>query len=464
MRGLGHVEGLPIIAVLAVLVAIFMVAAPQVFLHWPIYRSFLTTVPPVLLLSLGLTLVIAAGEIDLSFPSVIAFSGYLMAMCLKDWELPWLAVPLALLGGALVGWTNGVLVAIVGVPAIIATLPRSSSGAGSRPGSRAASPTRSGPPTSTRSGTSSSATSAACRSRPSGRCAVAVVLWFVLNRHRFGEHLLFIGDNERVARVVGIQVEREKIKLFTLMGIFGGLAACLLTLENKNFFNTQGQGYLLTALAAVFIGGTSIFGGQGTIVGSVFGAFIITMIEAGLVATGIQGFWVRAVEGVVFLGAVIFHLVVEDRAAGSGGVAALRPAAPVVLGNRGSGREGMTLTRTLLAGVAAGVLAAGAAQAQSTKGPLGDGVTMYMQMGGNPGDGATWARQTGAADAAKAFGVKLIEQFSAWQPEKMLDQFREALAAKPTCIGIMGHPGNGAFEDLVKRRRPGSSSPTATRR
>ena len=143
--------------------------------------------------------------------------------------------------------------------------------------------------------------------------AVAVVLWFVLNRHRFGEHLLFIGDNERVARVVGIQVEREKIKLFTLMGVLGGLAACLLTLENKNFFNTQGQGYLLTALAAVFIGGTSIFGGQGTIVGSVFGAFIITMIEAGLVATGIQGFWVRAVEGVVFLGAVIFHLVVEDR-------------------------------------------------------------------------------------------------------------------------------------------------------
>jgi simple sugar transport system substrate-binding protein len=74
---------------------------------------------------------------------------------------------------------------------------------------------------------------------------------------------------------------------------------------------------------------------------------------------------------------------------------------------------------------------------------------MYMQMGGNPGDGATWARQTGAADAAKAFGVRLVEQFSAWQPEKMLDQFREALAAKPTCIGIMGHPGNGAFEDLV---------------
>ena len=95
----------------------------------------------------------------------------------------------------------------------------------------------------------------------------------------------------------------------------------------------------------------------------------------------------------------------------------------------------MTLTRTLLAGVAAGVLAAGAAQAQSTKGPLGDGVTMYMQMGGNPGDGATLARQTGAAAAAKALGVdKLNSQFSAWAPETMLAQFKEALAARPALL------------------------------
>jgi simple sugar transport system substrate-binding protein len=99
------------------------------------------------------------------------------------------------------------------------------------------------------------------------------------------------------------------------------------------------------------------------------------------------------------------------------------------------------------------VALAGSAQAQSTQGPLGEGMTMYMQMGGNPGDGATWARQTGAADAAKAFGVQLVEQFSAWQPEKMLDQFREAMAAKPTCIAIMGHPGNDAFSDLVAQAR-----------
>ena len=75
---------------------------------------------------------------------------------------------------------------------------------------------------------------------------------------------------------------------------------------------------------------------------------------------------------------------------------------------------------------------------------------MYMQMGGNPGDGATLARQTGAAQAAAAFGVDLKEQFSAWAPETMINQFKEAVAAKPTCIEIMGHPGSAAFDDLVK--------------
>jgi simple sugar transport system substrate-binding protein len=82
----------------------------------------------------------------------------------------------------------------------------------------------------------------------------------------------------------------------------------------------------------------------------------------------------------------------------------------------------------------------------------GKGVTIYMQMGGNPGDGPVLARQTGAAAAAKALGVdKLNEQFSQWAPEKMIEQFKEALAAKPTCIVIMGHPGSDAFHDLVKQ-------------
>jgi len=141
---------------------------------------------------------------------------------------------------------------------------------------------------------------------------LVIYLWFILNRHRFGEHVLFIGDSNEVSRVVGIDVEREKIKLFTLMGGLAALAAMFLTLENKNYFGNQGQGYLLTAIASVLIGGTSIFGGKATIIGTVFGCFIIGMLEAGLVASGLTGEWVRTVQGVVFLAAVIFYLYMEE--------------------------------------------------------------------------------------------------------------------------------------------------------
>jgi simple sugar transport system substrate-binding protein len=111
----------------------------------------------------------------------------------------------------------------------------------------------------------------------------------------------------------------------------------------------------------------------------------------------------------------------------------------------------MSSKTILLAGAAALAMIGGACAALADDAP-GKGVTIYMQMGGNAGDGATLARQTGAAAAATALGVdKLNAQFSAWAPETMIAQFKEALAAKPSCIVIMGHPGSDAFEPLVKQ-------------
>ena len=104
--------------------------------------------------------------------------------------------------------------------------------------------------------------------------------------------------------------------------------------------------------------------------------------------------------------------------------------------------------RRILLGTALAAFACGGAYAQGTQG-LGAGLTMYFQMGGNPGDGSTLPREIGAKDAAKAFGVKLISQYSSWLPENMISQFRQAVAAKPDCIEIMGHPGNEAFASLV---------------
>jgi simple sugar transport system substrate-binding protein len=110
----------------------------------------------------------------------------------------------------------------------------------------------------------------------------------------------------------------------------------------------------------------------------------------------------------------------------------------------------MRLAHFLLTGVAACAVTAFASFAMADE-PIGKGLVMYMQMGGTAGDGATLARQTGAAQAAAALGVDLKPQFSKWLPDTMISQFKEAVAAKPNCIEIMGHPGSTAFHDLVKQ-------------
>ncbi|HET6519157.1 MAG TPA: substrate-binding domain-containing protein [Geminicoccaceae bacterium] len=109
-----------------------------------------------------------------------------------------------------------------------------------------------------------------------------------------------------------------------------------------------------------------------------------------------------------------------------------------------------TTGRTLVAATAAALLAlaTGAASAPA-KGPTGRGMTIYMQMGGSPGAGSTLPRANGARDAARRLGAELIEQYAAWQPQRMVDQLREALAAGPDCIVVMGHPGAAALAEPV---------------
>jgi len=318
---LGRVEGLPIIVVFLALLALFMYTAPEVFLSPYIYTTFLSTLPPLVLLATGLTFVIGAGEIDLSFPAVISFSGYVFAVLFKEYQLAWLAVVAAVISGIVVGYVNGVIIARLGIPSFIATLATQFFWSGM------ATVLSGGRSYALRGAEESSVyvlLVGRIGSLPPVLSEVSVqalwtvmivtLMWFVLNRHRFGEHVLFIGDSNDVARVVGIDVAAEKIRLFVVMGALAAVAALFLTLENKNYFGNQGQGYLLTAIASVLIGGTSIFGGRATVIGSVVGCFIIGMIEAGLVASGMTGAWVRTVQGLVFLIAIVFYLFVDEPA------------------------------------------------------------------------------------------------------------------------------------------------------
>jgi simple sugar transport system permease protein len=310
---LGRLEGLPIAVVLVVMYVVFIFTAPTVFTGYRIYMSFFQTVPPMLVLALGLTFIITAGEIDLSFPAVVALSGFVFTWIFKNFHMPWLGFILALASGALVGYINGLLVARLRVPSIMATL--------------AAQFFWYGVTILVAGGLQiniEDVTTTTIHALFVGRLfgvfpvqalwalGLTVLLWFILNRHKFGEAIMFIGDNSEVARVMGINVNATRIQLFTVHGVIAAFAGLLLTLEINVFFPTQGQGMLLPVMAAVFIGGTSIAGGQAVLVGTFFGSYIIGSLEAGVVATGIGGYWVQLVEGLVMAASVILNVVLGE--------------------------------------------------------------------------------------------------------------------------------------------------------
>ena len=325
-----RIEGLPIAMVLALLYLAFILTSPEVFLKPRIYMSFLQTVSPPLILGLGLTFVIAAGEIDLSFPALVAFTGYIFTWCFREFSgsmdsslATLIALGAALVAGAMCGYINGAIVARIGVPAIMATLAAQffwygvtvllSDGLQSslstieentvhevltgriygvipNPGGRG----RIGIPT-----------------QALWALGLTILCWFILNRHKFGEAVMFVGDNADVARVMGINVEATRTQVFTLMGVFSGFAGVILTMEMRVFYPTQGQGMLLPVMAAVFIGGTSMAGGIGVIMGTFFGSYIIGSLEAGVVASGIGGFWTQLVQGLVMGASVIINTILE---------------------------------------------------------------------------------------------------------------------------------------------------------
>ncbi len=308
---LGRVEGLPVAFVLAALYVVFIFTAPRVFTGYRIYMSFFQTVPPMLVLGLGLTFIITAGEIDMSFPAVVALSGFVFTWVFQHLHAPLLGFVLALASGAVVGYINGILVARLKVPSIMATLATQFFWYGF---------------TVLIAGglqiDISSIRETTLHAIFVGRLfkvfpvqalwalGLTVFSWFLLNRHRFGEEIMFIGDNAEVARVMGINVESTRIKLFTMHGLFAAFAGLLLTMEINVFFPTQGEGMLLPVMAAVFIGGTSIAGGMGIMVGTFFGSYIIGSLEAGVVATGIGGYWVQLVEGLVMAASIVLNVII----------------------------------------------------------------------------------------------------------------------------------------------------------
>ena len=134
---------------------------------------------------------------------------------------------------------------------------------------------------------------------------VAIVIWFILAKTQFGQHIYAIGGNLQAAIRSGIPVESTLTRAYIIAALLGGIAGVLWSSRFTSGAANAGETSLLFSIAAVVIGGTSMFGGEGTIIGTVVGALIIATIQYGLVVLGMQPFWQYVAVGVVVIIAVI---------------------------------------------------------------------------------------------------------------------------------------------------------------
>ncbi|MEM5331103.1 ribose ABC transporter [Paraburkholderia sp. JHI2823] len=255
-----------------------------------------------MLLAIGQTFVIITAGIDLS----VGFVMGLAAVCAAQFTLlggssPWalgLSVPLTIAVSVIPGAINGTLVARYRVPAFIGTLGMYGIARGA--GFLAAG-----------SGMTVSVDNPGLQWLGSGWNPVIVtvillaVMHFILSRTRFGQYTYAVGGNEQSAARAGINVRRHKIVIYMLAAAFAAVGGIVYTARFSAGSATAGEPMLLNSIAAVVIGGASLFGGTGNLIGTLIGALIIAVIEFGLVFINVDAFWQFIAVGVVIIVSVL---------------------------------------------------------------------------------------------------------------------------------------------------------------
>jgi ribose transport system permease protein len=265
-----------------------------------------------LCLSIGMTLIILSGGIDLSVGAILALAGAVAAGVLKQGvALPVFGVLLqftvtgAVVAGVLVGLVlggfNGLVITRFQLPPFVATLGMFSIARGLTMLWTGGFPI-------TGLGTSFGFIGTGMLlgvPMPVWLSAILVVAFTVVTRKtRFGRHLHAVGGNERAALLTGLNVSRIKLGAYTLGGGLAGVAGLMVTARLDSAQPNAGLGYELDSIAAVVIGGTSLSGGRGSVLGTVLGCLIIGVLNNGLFLLNVSPFWQQVVKGFVILAAV----------------------------------------------------------------------------------------------------------------------------------------------------------------
>jgi len=280
---------------LIVLVIVFQ-AANSTFLSTGNIEAMLTASAILILLAVGQTFVITTGGIDLSVASVMTFAAVAFGLAYKHGGNLTLSCLVALLAGLAFGVVNGLLVSMGKITDFIATLGTLSAASG------AALIISNGKPTTVINATllklSSGGLGVLGWSFIIG-AVVAVIAHVVYFRTRFGTHVLATGGSVEAAAATGIRTDRVKLAVYMIAGLLAGLAAILLVSRVGAAEPAANTAFLLNSVAAVVLGGVSLVGGRGSILGPVLGALLLTALTNGLTLLGVSQFYQPLSVGVV---------------------------------------------------------------------------------------------------------------------------------------------------------------------
>lgn len=293
-----------ILPILLVVIAIFAIVSPK-FRTFANFMNIFRATSINLVVAVGMTFIILTGGIDLSVGSIAAIAA-VVALKISLSSMPFLAVPIALLIGIIAGMLNGVLISYAGIPPFIATL---------------------GAMTYLRGfafllaeGVSIINSSLNFAWIGNGYLGpfpwlmiiaflVVIIAAWISRKTAYGMKVYAVGGNPEAAKYTGIKVKKILLSVYVISGLASALSGVMIASRMYSANGLIGQGYELDAIASVVIGGTSLSGGKGSILGTLFGAIFMGVLNNWMTLMGISYYWQQVVRGAVIIAAVIVDVL-----------------------------------------------------------------------------------------------------------------------------------------------------------
>jgi ribose transport system permease protein len=311
------VQKLLALGALVILIIVFAIFAPY-FATWSNAQGIFLATSVTGILAMGVTFVIITAGIDLSIGTVMTLSAVMTGVFVTNLGLPWgIGIVAGILTGTLMGAINGTLIARFGLPPFIATLGMLNIARGLALVISELRPIYfPDQPEFNEAFMGSFLKDFGLPDLPNlffVFVVVAVVAAFILSRTILGRYIFAIGSNEEATRLSGVRTMRYKASAYILSGMFAGIAGVVMAARLNSAQPAVGFGYELDAIAAAVIGGTSLAGGEGSIFGTVIGAFIISVLTNGLRLMDVPQEWQTVVTGCIVILAVYLDIIRRRR-------------------------------------------------------------------------------------------------------------------------------------------------------